>query len=534
MMVELPLLLALVAGSFFLARVWLSPMAAMVTALLVALNEDVSSYALMLHFAVPTAAALVWAFYFYIRCRHFHDWTWSVIFGVSIAVMLLARSMSIVYVVPLAAVVGIDLVVDIRKNGQVLRPPALGAVAAALVLAGPWWLVSGHTAIHYLQNAGYQPSSGYTTRGVALDTKAVEQRASWTLSELGWSESWALTVALLAALWLVVWRRHTLRLTALWMLAMWVLLTSFILSSSANAGTGYGLPVIVILIVLAGAVLGQMSWRIFPVLGVILGGVLAIGLVAESADVLEPWWATAPYHHEVDVAGGNTRTDTDLMAAQVARLIGSSPTLVALDSDILNTNAIQWNAGPTPPSLFVPPSTANGTQVAVRDLAGVKFAITGSSPGSYRPLVDQSAVETSAARDGFHVVRMWSTSPAQSIVVWQRGGTARTISLPPPITRMFRPRDGTDVSGDVYLVANSSDRLATTGVDFVVSGLARAPAVAAHSSVAAHPFVYGWIGVLHTATLPDGTYTIQSVAVDAAGGVGRSRPVTVHVDNQDN
>ena len=167
--------------------------------------------------------------------------------------------MAIVYVIPLVAVVGIDLLIDISKNGDALRKPALFALATTLVLAGPWWLVSGHTAFHYLQNAGYQPSSGYTSRGGALNASTIIQRVRWTVSELGWGESWALAIALLAALWLLVRHRHTLKLTALWILAIWTLLTMLVLSTSSNSGTAYSLPVNVIFIMLAAAILGQMS-----------------------------------------------------------------------------------------------------------------------------------------------------------------------------------------------------------------------------------------------------------------------------------
>ena len=51
------------------------------------------------------------------------------------------------------------------------------------------------------------------------------------------------------------------------------------------------------------------------------------------------------------------------------------------------------------------------------------------------------------------------------------------------------------------------------------------------TTIPAQQFVYGWLGGLKTTTLPDGTYTIQSAAFDAGGEVGRSKPVTVRVDN---
>jgi len=528
MTVELPFLLMLVAGTFVLARVWLSPLVAMVAALVVGLNEDVSGYAVMLHFAVPTVAALVWAFASYARSRHFRDWKWSLIFGVSIAAMLLSRSMAIVYLVPLVFVVGIDLLVDIVRKGDVLRLPALAALAIAVVVAGPWWLVSGPAALHYLHSAGYQPSAGLTYQGGALNATTIVQRTKWTLAELGWGQSWALVIALLAALWFAVRRRRSLNLTALWMLVIWAVLTSLILSTTSNQGTADGLPVNVILIVVAAAVLGQLSWRFRPVAATAVVGILAVGLVAEVSNGTGQWWPAAPYRVDVFASGGTARTNVDQLTAQVVHLIGSAPTLMAQDSDILNTNGMRWNAGHKSPSLFVPSKTSDGTREAIRELARVRMVVTGWSTGSYQPLVDQGAVESAASRDGFGVVRVWQGSQGTSFVIWRRGKAARNISVPSPSTQVVRPGEGTDIKGSLFLVATSTDRvLGTTAVHFTISG----SGVARSTTIPADRFPYGWIGGVNTTTLPDGTYTIQSVAINAAGAIGRSKPITVHVDN---
>jgi hypothetical protein len=85
-----------------------------------------------------------------------------------------------------------------------------------------------------------------------------------------------------------------LKLTALWTLAAWAILTTLILSSSSNNGTAFGLLVLVILILLAAAVLGQMSWRLFPALGVVLAGSLVVGLVGETTGY-GSWWPAAFY-----------------------------------------------------------------------------------------------------------------------------------------------------------------------------------------------------------------------------------------------
>ena len=43
--------------------------------------------------------------------------------------------------------------------------------------------------------------------------------------------------------------------------------------------------------------------------------------------------------------------------------------------------------------------------------------------------------------------------------------------------------------------------------------------------------IYGWIAFWNTVGVPDGSYTLQSVAYDAAGNAGRSTAITVKVDN---
>ena len=142
--------------------------------------------------------------------------------------------------------------------------------------------------------------------------------------------------------------------------------------------------------------------------------------------------------------------------------------------------------------------------------------------------MNQSAIESAAHRDGFHVIRGWSVGQDQSgaLLLWQRGNTTRTMNPPPPVTEVACPRDGSDVRGSVHVVATVSDRFfAATGVRFTVSGMGR------RTTIPAVAFEYRWLGALDTSALPDGTYTIQGVAVDVDGGVGRSKPVTFHIDN---
>ena len=180
---------------------------------------------------------------------------------------------------------------------------------------------------------------------------------------------------------------------------------------------------------------------------------------------------------------------------------------------------------PGPCPLVVPPTTRDGTQVAIRDLSRVRTLITGSTLGSYHRLVNQGAVESAAFKDGFHVTHAW-LGKGFSILVWQRGTALRTATVAPPTTSVQQPRVGTEVKGNTYLVAAASDDVFTiTGMKFIVRGMDRVETVRAWQTL------YGWFGGLGTAALPDGRYTVQSVVVDADGGVGRSRPVTFRIAN---
>ncbi len=75
--------------------------------------------------------------------------------------------------------------------------------------------------------------------------------------------------------------------------------------------------------------------------------------------------------------------------------------------------------------------------------------------------------------------------------------------------------------------ASASDNVGVTSVEFRATGGALHDAVVGPATLT----IYGWIGTWNTTGVADGTYTLQSVAVDAAGNTGRSAAITVKVDN---
>ncbi len=91
-----------------------------------------------------------------------------------------------------------------------------------------------------------------------------------------------------------------------------------------------------------------------------------------------------------------------------------------------------------------------------------------------------------------------------------------------PRVTLTTPVDGTVVGGTVDVAGEASDDVGVTSADLLVDGIAVAAADTTSPSVA-------W----DSASVADGTHTLQLQAADAAGNVGRSARISVTVRNFD-
>ena len=101
------------------------------------------------------------------------------------------------------------------------------------------------------------------------------------------------------------------------------------------------------------------------------------------------------------------------------------------------------------------------------------------------------------------------------------------VSLTPPTTNVLIPKDGSSLAGKVSLDAAASDNVAVTQVNFVVTGGALSGQVIATAT----PTFFGWLAQWNTTTVPNGTYTLESVATDTEGFSTTSTPITINVSN---
>jgi hypothetical protein len=101
-----------------------------------------------------------------------------------------------------------------------------------------------------------------------------------------------------------------------------------------------------------------------------------------------------------------------------------------------------------------------------------------------------------------------------------------TVNNAPPTTSVLLPSNGaTQSGGTATLDASASANV--TSVSYELSGGAfnDQPISVATSTL------YGWIAHWNTTTVPDGTYTLQSVASYANGQSTISAPITITVNN---
>jgi hypothetical protein len=101
---------------------------------------------------------------------------------------------------------------------------------------------------------------------------------------------------------------------------------------------------------------------------------------------------------------------------------------------------------------------------------------------------------------------------------------AATITVLPPATSVVLPSNGATVSGSQYLDATASP--GTSQVQYEVNG----NGLSNHVIATATPTLYGWLASFDTTTVPNGTYSLQSVAT-SGGLTGTSPAVTVTVSN---
>ena len=88
-----------------------------------------------------------------------------------------------------------------------------------------------------------------------------------------------------------------------------------------------------------------------------------------------------------------------------------------------------------------------------------------------------------------------------------------TVAAQGPTTAMVLPASGSTLTGTQFLSASATDPLGVSSVTFLLTGGTFNNTLIATGT----PTLYGWLAAWNTATVPNGTYTIQSFATGTSG-----------------
>jgi hypothetical protein len=287
----------LVAASFGLARQLVSDSWAVVAAVTVAAIPAVTDYARLFHFALPATACMTAALWALVRSEGLRRVGWVVTAGLFVALTLLSRTMTIAYMPGFALAAGALLLVETPDLRVRVRNLAIGAGVVALV-AGPWYLRNARSVYDSLVGTGYGEAAtvfgrhypiaswGYWTKELRLN-----------LSYLGLPLAGALLLCFGAALWFALARRRPLirhrrprsaRAVSVLALVLVVLEGYLALTSSRNEGTGFSLPWLPVLVVLAVVAAASIPARALRLALAAVLVVLSLGAVVSKSGWVEP------------------------------------------------------------------------------------------------------------------------------------------------------------------------------------------------------------------------------------------------------
>ena len=150
---------------------------------------------------------------------------------------------------------------------------------------------------------------------------------------------------------------------------------------------------------------------------------------------------------------------------------------------------------------------------------------TYASPGTYKGTVTETDAAGTSTTQVFTGKTM-SRDGGPSAVASQ----TFTVNNPPPSTAVVIPSTGASVQGASALlgaVASASNGVKISKVQFVITGGSYSQTVVGTAT----PTIYGYLDSWNTTSVPDGTYTLQSLATDAAGNSAYSSGIAITVNN---
>jgi hypothetical protein len=190
-------------------------------------------------------------------------------------------------------------------------------------------------------------------------------------------------------------------------------------------------------------------------------------------------------------------------------------------------DVLQSALGPgsgSPPTVTVTLVDLNGRSVPASSTAYVAPATYNS--GVFSPPSLSGGFTVPSTVTGPVTVDVQLTAPLDGIPLTNIASAPLFVNNP-PTTSVVLPSNGASLAGSKYLDAIAFDYGTLTKVEFHLTGGTLNDALIATGT----PTYYGWLAGWNSTTVPNGTYTLQSVAYDAGGLSTYSTGITVTVSN---
>lgn len=268
---------ALVIATYGVARHLVAPAWATLAAACVGTMPIVSDYARLFHFAVPAAALLTGTLWALLCSNGLRRRAWVLAAAVLLALALLARTMTVAYIPGVLLGVGLPLFVHAEDRRVRARNLALLCVVSAAI-AAVWWVPTWRLVTSYLANTGYGADAsayGASHPITSLDYWTAELKV--TFSYLYVPLGGALLACLLVAALLGRPSRRRVRdwpASPAFLLAAVVIEGYLALTSTRTQGTGFQIPWLPALVVLAVAAAAAVPQR--PVRWALAGTLVAV------------------------------------------------------------------------------------------------------------------------------------------------------------------------------------------------------------------------------------------------------------------
>jgi hypothetical protein len=287
--------LALLLATYGLARGLVPRWWAILATLTVAAIPAVTDYTRVFHFAVPTAACMTAALWALVRSKRLLRAPWAVAFGGFVALMLLARTMTVAFIPGLALAAAVQLI-GVDNLRPRLKNLAFACVAA-VVVAGPWYLHNAGSVYDYLSHTGYGAQAAAYGRDYSIASWGFWSRELRTnVDDLSLPLAAVIGLCFVVAFVAVLIRsrpRPALRprsdaAAGLIALAAVVLEGYLVLTSSRNEGTAFALPwfpALVVLAVAAAATVRPHALRLALAASLVL---VAIGALLAKSGFVKP------------------------------------------------------------------------------------------------------------------------------------------------------------------------------------------------------------------------------------------------------